>query len=542
MTFANPGWLWLMALAIPLVLFHLRMRRKVRVVVPSLLLFDPATLAGAPPRAAGVLPRDLLGLLLEIAALACLSVGAAGPETEGPAAGSRPLAIVLDASASTMAGGRFEEERALARRTLEGVGPETPVTILLAAGEPRVLATAAEPRDRSEAALASAAPRMAGSGGLAAAADLAARSGAEVLVLTDGCDRDAPALAARSDVRVVSVGVPERNRALVGLALDLRRDGRHSLFVRILGEDGKVREEDRSAALRDGATGTVRVGLDPPGPPDALAADDAVEIGLHPPAPVRVAVLVQGGRPDPYLTAALEACGGALDAAGSVALDPAALANLASSPDVLVLSGGVADPGLVPALVFGAGQGAVQEAPAVQAGDRLHPVMRGVDPAELIVTRGRVVPALAGDAVLLQAPAGPLAVAGTREGRRRVLIGFDPRESTLPLSGSWPVLLRNALLWLAGEPAPLLLPEGGPRPPGALLDAAESDLSPRVPRNAGAAPLPSRPARGAGPRPLGARFSLAAAGCLLLEALLFAVAAGAAAGPRDSFAAAAPGS
>ncbi len=49
MAFLRPPFLWLLALAIPILLLHLRMRRKVRVVVPSLLILDAAVPAGAPP-------------------------------------------------------------------------------------------------------------------------------------------------------------------------------------------------------------------------------------------------------------------------------------------------------------------------------------------------------------------------------------------------------------------------------------------------------------------------------------------------------------
>jgi hypothetical protein len=545
LTLAHPAALWLLALAIPIVLFHLRMRRKVRVVVPSLLAFDAAALGGAPPRAAGLRPRDLLALLLECGALACLSLAAAGPARGGAPAAPRALAIVLDGSASTMAAGRFEEERALARRALDAAGPDAPVTLLLAAGTPRVLAAATEPRGRVDAALAAARPLAVGAGALAAAADLAVASGAEVLVLTDGCDADAPALARRKDLRLVSVGRPERNRGIVGGAIDLRRDGRHGLFLRVREEDGTVKEVDRSDQVRSGGGGapglvksveTLSIRLD--GPPDALAVDDFIEFRGEVPSPLRVAVVAPGGRPEAWLAAALEACGPVLDPGASATVDPSALANLAASPDVLVLAGAAVATDR-PCLVLGAGAGDAMEAPSVQAGERLHPVMRGVDPAEWIVTKSRTVEAAAGDAVLLQGPKGPLAVAGKRDGARRVVLAFDPGQSTLPLSGSWPVFLRNALLWLSGEggaPAAAAArdPEKGP-----LLDATESDLVPRVPRDADAFAPAARAAAVSGPRPLAPLLAALAAAFLLAEWTLFA-APGAARRRRREFLGATP--
>ena len=51
MTFLRPGAFWLLLLAVPLILLHLRMRRRLRVVVPSLLAWDPSAAGGAPPPA-----------------------------------------------------------------------------------------------------------------------------------------------------------------------------------------------------------------------------------------------------------------------------------------------------------------------------------------------------------------------------------------------------------------------------------------------------------------------------------------------------------
>ncbi|HEU4395452.1 MAG TPA: hypothetical protein VFS92_07785, partial [Planctomycetota bacterium] len=174
----------------------------------------------------------------------------------------------------------------------------------------------------------------------------------------------------------------------------------------------------------------------------------------------------------------------------------------------------------LPALVLSAGEGSWREAPSVSPGDRTHPVLRGVDPAEWILTRARAVGARAGDAVLLQGPEGPVAVAGVRDGARRVLLGFDPAASTVPLSASWPVLVRNSLAWLAGEPEPVLLPPPGAAP-GTLPDAAESRLEPRVPRNADAFAASPRAAAGAGPRRLAPGLAALGALLLLIEALLF---------------------
>ena len=612
MTLLHPERLWLLALALPLVLFHLRMRRRVRVVVPSLLALDPRDFATAPPRVLGLLPRDLLGLLLEVAALSALAFAFADPVEGSEPPAPRPLAIVLDGSASTMAAGRFEEMKVIARRAADAAGTDTPVTLLLAAGEARVIVSPGETRDRFDAALGGLRPFVIGGGALASAAAAAAPSGAEVLVLTDGCDPDAPALAARKDLRLVSVGRPEVNRGIVGITVERARGREDEVFTRLREADGSM-SEGRAGVGPDGVD--IRRGSESPF--DGFGADDTIHWHpRRPESPLRVAVIAASGQVDPWLAAALESSRPLVDPLSVVIPEPVALQNLPRPPEVVVSIPGAGDPGDFPALVLGAGTGEVIQAPVVQAGDTLHPVMRGVDPAELIVTRSRALDALAGDSILLQGPTGPLVVAGIRAGHRRILLGFDPRESTLPLSAAWPVLVRNSLLWLveesalsvpvvaaAGSTLDIPVPEGvtscevmphsvtelitggavpahyydfpdplgpfrlpvvggrvrigvpAPRCVGgrllvsfagyppvdvaiALLDAAESDLTPKVPRNADAFLPTVRPPRGPGPRSRAGDFALGGMAILLLEWVVFLAlraGEGAARPRRDSF-------
>ena len=534
-------------------------------------------------------PRDLLGLLLEAGALAGLAVFAAGPVKGEAAAAERPLALVLDGSASTLAAGRFEEMRALAGRALAAAGPAAPAARGLAAGGVEAPAPPGSSREAVAAALAATRPRVCGGGSLAAAAEAALGGGGEVVVFTDGCDPEAQRLAARGDLRVVSVGRPEGNVALIGVSVERERGREPALWLRIRGSDGSVTEE-RRAALRRGLGGGWAVRVPRLGEENALAADDGLAaLGDLSLPPLRVAALGKGAAVDPYLAAALEAAGPLVDRGRSVALGPEGWGNLAERPDVVVVRGEEGAPAGVPLLVLDGGAGEPSAAPAVQAGETRHPVLRGVDPAEWIVTRGRALEARIGDAVLLLGPGGPLALAGVRGGRRAVILGFDPAASTLPLSGSFPVMLRNALLWLSGggeEGAPAVARAGervtvpvaggrervtvrgpfacGKEPGGApsfevavrdgaatfrvpfpadeeeclldvqdglggrtvlataLLDAEESDLTPRVARNADGFAPPPRPAPGEGRRSPAASFALAAAVLLVLEWLLWA--------------------
>jgi len=62
----------------------------------------------------------------------------------------------------------------------------------------------------------------------------------------------------------------------------------------------------------------------------------------------------------------------------------------------------------------------------------------------------------AGDKVVGASDAGPLLVAGARGGYKFVALGFDVRESDLPLRVAWPLLLVNAINWFTDEDATYL--------------------------------------------------------------------------------------
>ncbi len=587
---ARPEALWLLLAALPLVWLHLRGLRRKRVVLPSLLLLDAGAAGVATPLRSGVRPRDVLGLALELAALCALALAAARPERGGSDGAARPVALVLDGTASTMAGGRFDAQRERAAALLRALPPHVPVTLLFAGGDVRVLAAATDSRGAVEAALAAARPVVCGAGSLGRAARAAAAGGAEVVVFTDGCDPEGPVLAAAGAATVVSVGTPLRNGALLTVEAD--GDGRR-FHVRLRDVDGSRAEATLTA--EGGAAPRLSVSR---APGDALAADDAVDLPpAATPSPPRIALLAAGGRPDPYLRAALDAASGLLDGPRSVAL-PAGTAVPAGIDACVVVAG--QPPAGLPYLRFRAGEGG--EAPSVLPGESHHPVLLGVDTAELVVTRGATLEPEPGDAILLDGPAGPLALAGRRGGRRAVEVGFLPAESTFPLGAAFPVFVRNALLWVTadgGTPVPPVLRAGavvafatpgvrgavvlaGPHGPAgraaatrrpvvaeggrvrfrvpwpdapeaslctlevdgrehavfaaALLDEAESDLEPRLPPSPAGAGHVRRSGPPSPPRDGGAPLALLAVALLLAEGVLFRLRRRVAPAPRaDSF-------
>jgi hypothetical protein len=86
--------------------------------------------------------------------------------------------------------------------------------------------------------------------------------------------------------------------------------------------------------------------------------------------------------------------------------------------------------------------------------DHSHPLTRFVDLAGTIILKARRLPA-AIDGWTVRAPVtsseGPLVLALESSKRRRVIFGFDPAESDLPLHVAFPLLIRNALTWLSDK-------------------------------------------------------------------------------------------
>jgi hypothetical protein len=118
-------------------------------------------------------------------------------------------------------------------------------------------------------------------------------------------------------------------------------------------------------------------------------------------------------------------------------------------------------PGLEIAIGLPAGSTEVlrrAEGPSVVPKAAEHPLLRGVSFTDTNFDLVRLVPLRAGDTAVAQAEgAGAVMVARTVP-VRAVLWGLDLLETDLPMRYAMPVLVGNALAWLAGEDEPLVLP------------------------------------------------------------------------------------
>lgn len=498
MTFERPEAWWLLALAVPIVVLHLHLRRRRRVEVSSLELWR-----GLVPERAGRgglrQVRDALALAMLLAALVALTAAASGPVTGAAASEPRRLAIVVDRSARMNArtpGGRtrIEEAVALAAAAMKRLGPKDEVTVWSATETPSVAVGPTTDRPDARSLAGSLGPTLEPSG-IAAATRLAIRSApgvakrpAAVLVLTDAigavsltevthagvdlsvavldadrvprnasitdCDLD-PADPARVIVRVATTdGAPSPQRSVV-----LRRGAEEIVRAPLTFDaDGRA---TATLALGPSATvgGLVRVSLDRA---DDLPEDDAAALML--PAAKPLAVALVADTPSPFLVEALRAMPGVVDPARTTLVAPGAPASAFDGIDVVIADGAAAPEGR-PALVFGHGPRGVERPLLWGVGS--HPVLAGVDLSPLRIESASLVEPAPGETTIVSSAAGPVGVAGERGGVRRVVLGFRPDASTLPLEAAFPLLVRNAVRWLAKpSDAPRYVVAGEPLPGG----------------------------------------------------------------------------
>jgi hypothetical protein len=88
--------------------------------------------------------------------------------------------------------------------------------------------------------------------------------------------------------------------------------------------------------------------------------------------------------------------------------------------------------------------------------DRKHPVVRFTALDDVNIAVGHKLVPEKEDKVVGASDAGPILVAGTREGHKFVALGFDVRDSDLALRVAWPLLLLNSINWFSDDDASYL--------------------------------------------------------------------------------------
>lgn len=83
--------------------------------------------------------------------------------------------------------------------------------------------------------------------------------------------------------------------------------------------------------------------------------------------------------------------------------------------------------------------------------ERKHPIVRWTALDDVNISRGHKLVAEPGDKVVGASEQGPILIAGQRDGFKFVAMGFDARDSDLPLRVAWPLLLLNSINWFTDE-------------------------------------------------------------------------------------------
>jgi hypothetical protein len=474
-TLLEPAALAWLAAGLPvLALFMLRRRPRV-VEVPAVMFWEAVRRTQRLARFGRRL-RRWLSLALHLLVVAALAVALARP---GRTLHEDGLIIVLDDSATLQTRAddatRFDQARARTLARLATLTATAPVTIVLAGAPPRLLAVNETDHARLRGLLADLTPRDVNpqlDEALLAGRRLAAGGVRDALVLTDrAADGALP-----PDVTWQIVGTPRANAGIVGLSVSPTGTALDVTIEQsaLAGTDATitVRADGRGVAHAvqplTAARHVVSLPLElPPGTPLTvrLAPDDALMLdntacGVWPAPPAQRVALVSAG--DPFLHAVLDQPGMTLTL--HTPADPPA----PGAADIVVIDGAAGPLTLPPVgrlLVFGgpdplglAGTTAPVEDVRVTQWAPDAAVLHDVDLTVWRVQRTAGLVPPPGAAVLAEAGAVPLvftvqrdAVPGADDELAAVYVNFALADSDLARHAGFPVLVWNALDWLAGR-------------------------------------------------------------------------------------------
>lgn len=488
MSFLQPWWLLLGLLAVPILAFHLRRRR--RLIVPSTFVWE-RVLGESVIRASRRAPIANLLLALQLLLLALLVLALARPQVGVVAADH--WVVVVDTSgsmqATDVAPNRLEAARKyldaeLSRRLGAGGGPRH-VSIVAVGAEPKVLGARLSSLASARAATAALRP-------VATAPDWSrlgsvlkglVRPGERVTVtlLTDPQDADAAQAAAKDGLpdvsaeRVTFAGRHPVNLGITDLSATLGASGAWhvsgsvrrytgeatTVQVEVLferqGSAGAVPWTSLDVPLDEGGGGTFRTDLKLPAPgalevrlpSDDLASDNrAYRILRAGPRQVRVLEVGPGN-------GALERALTSID--GVKLYRSSALPPDASSYGLVVVDGVRLDrrPGTstwwVDVPPPGVDFGAALQAPRATSWSSDHPLSRTVDWPSITLARADTAPQLPGADVLLASGGHPLVQARTLPDGREVLTAFALKDGDWETLTSFPAFVYDLVRWVAPD-------------------------------------------------------------------------------------------
>ncbi len=496
MLWTLPSALFLLAAALPLILFLHSLKPRGRKIATSTLFLWERVLREHPlaTRLGWLLRKNLL-LILQLLAAIALIVALADPALRHFGRHSGDLVVVLDVSASMKAKGQNGTRLEAARREfltlVDGLAAEQRMLVIAASTQPRLLAPFTADKGRLRLVgrnlAATDAPGRIKDAILFAHAFLQRGGADQVVVISDGAFTGAEEYAKpAAHLRFIDVSGPhEKSRELVNLAIvgfALRRQPEQRSVAEIMvhlrnysatalrapltlaaGDKVLVRQTidigaderrvliypvagDLTSALQDDSAGRLvaRLQID-----DDFATDNHAFLALNDASSVRVLYVGPGNT---HVSALLrffanveltnaprwEAAPEIKQPYDVVIFDRVAVPPLTQGNFLLIDT----LPSNLPMELRGN-----SENPRVSTPLAKHPLTEGLSLGDLRIQRARRIRLNGGATVLANSSEGPLLVALEQARLRLLYIGFDLAASDLPLRVAFPLLMHNLFEW-----------------------------------------------------------------------------------------------
>ncbi|MDO8585811.1 MAG: VWA domain-containing protein [Armatimonadota bacterium] len=461
-------------------LYLLKLKRKER-VVSSVMLWRDAVAdiqANAPFQK---LKKNLL-LFLQLAALLLLIMGVARPIVRTKGLTANRIVVILDSSASMqstdVSPSRFGKAKTIALDTVRRMGSGDLMLVITAGAKTRVVSPFTSDKRALSAAISGLAPADTHCNmkqALVLAISLAAGQtgpAPRIVVLSDGrfgALTDLPGRNLRLDF--VKIGRESDNVAITGIDSRKTLSGEQEVFIGLRSFSRRERSFNLEIYLNDqlrdlreetlkpgemkqemlgdvtGAGGRVTAKLDVR---DDLAADNTGSVYLTRPRKISTLLVTKGNI---FLQNALN-----LDPNTQLTRAESVPADFDKRRYDLVVFDQIAPPASLPpggyllvntaAAQGPADLGAKADMPVIVGSDRRHPVGAYVDFAAARIAEGRYLKSRDWATTLVEATGGPLGVAGQKNGRRFVQLGFSLLDSDFPLRVGFPIFITNCLNWL----------------------------------------------------------------------------------------------
>ena len=478
----NPIALLFALLAVPIVLLYLLRLQRREQHVSSTLLWQQVILDREANTLWQRLRRNLL-LVLQLLTLAFLVFALTRPFFYMPSTLSGRLVVLLDGSASMRATDvsptRFEAAKVQVRKLIDELGPENEMTLILVDGSPRALTGATSNKADLQAALEAAQPSLVSANWSAGIALAAASGGGNVgetgvttLVLSDGSNADDLRLIT-GNARYIPIGSSGDNIAISTLSLRATARGMSALvrvsntgstddhvLVSLHSDTQLIDARTLNVPAGQSATWTVN-GIDPRIPAlhsnieqaahDMLPIDNVAYVANTSTTARRALLLTKGNRfleqalsalPNLRVTRAITAPAESdtttydlyvLDSL-SMTLPPRANVLLLGAQSVFTTSGTFSNTAFVRA--------------------EEHPLLQAVDWRNVNALEVQRVNAPQWLKPIVESQGGTMLFAGEMSAGaapfgRVVLLPFELQRSDLPLQVAFPVLIANAVDWLA---------------------------------------------------------------------------------------------